>query len=297
MIQIENLNFSYQKENLLKQISTTFESGNIYGLLGENGVGKSTLLKLIAGLIFPNAGNINVGQHTPSKRMPSFLSDTYLLSEPIANSNLKGKDYISIKAPFYPNFDHQKLHKCINSFGLTLDQNLNTFSHGQQKKFFLSFSLSCNTQYLMLDEPTNGLDISSISIFKKLIAESVNEEQIVIISTHQVPDIESLVDAIVILKNGSILLNKRLDEISQAMRMSITKTRPETQDNLLYSDAKTGHFANLWKDDSAPDGQIDLELLFKALNSIDSETRLFSQNMSSNIDLDQLFTSTSFRGQ
>ena len=267
MIKIENLTFSYQNDDVLNKISTRFNAGNIYGLLGENGVGKSTLLKLIAGLIFPKSGIVSVDQQIPAQRKPNFLSDIFFLPESIVAPNMTGLNYISVKTPFYPQFDNQHFKHCIERLSIPLNQKLSSLSSGQQKKFFLSFGLSCNTRILMLDEPTNGLDIPSKGLFRQLIAESVKDQQTVIIATHQAHDIEALIDALVILKNGSIIFNKTLEETSKTLRMSVSPTKPEPQEDLIYSEAQLGGYASLWNDSGAPDGRIDLELLFKALNS------------------------------
>ena len=266
MIKTDKLTFSYRKESLLKDISVDFEPGHIYGLLGTNGSGKSTLLKLISGLLLPSEGNIEVMGNKPFKRLPSFLSNTYLVTENVSPPDMTGKTYCSLFAPFYPQFDHDHFKHCIAQFNIELGQKLIASSDGEQKKFFLAFGLASRTKVLLLDEPTNQLDIPSKSLFKKLIVESFQDDQTIIISTHQANDIESLVDSIVILKSGQITSQGTLEGLSNSMYITTTHRRPEKNNDLLYSEASIGGFTNVWRGEVASNKQIDLELLFKALN-------------------------------
>ena len=265
MINIEKLKFGYKKNELFEDVNLTLQPGNIYGLLGLNGAGKSSLLRLTSGLLFPDNGNLKVLGHNPISREPSFLSKIFVLPETVIVPNVTDKQYISIRAPFYKNFDHQHMQHCLKEFEVPLGRTLNTLSHGQQKKFLLAFGLACRPELLMLDEPTNGLDIPSKALFRRLVAESLTDDQIFIVSTHQIHDIESLIDSIVILHDGKVLFNKDTGNVSQNLRMSISNTKPENDNSLLYTEQKIGGYASLWNDNKAPDGQIDLELLFKAV--------------------------------
>ena len=265
MVELNELNFSYGKENIFTNTNLTLKPGNLYGLLGLNGAGKSTLLKLIAGLLFAKSGKLNVLGHAPEKRVPSFLSKLFLLPENIVMPSITDKTYLSMFSPFYPRFDKDQFERLLNEFGVPRDQMLNTLSHGQQKKFALSFGLACNAELLILDEPSNGLDIPSKGLFRRLVAESLSEDQIFVVSTHQVKDIESLVDSLVILHEGQVLLNRTIEEIGSQVKISVNNLRPEASPHLLYSEQTIGGFANVWIDDQAPERQMDIELLFKAV--------------------------------
>ncbi len=265
MIQIDKLNFAYKKEPLFENISLNLNPGHIYGLLGLNGAGKSTFLRLIAGLQFPNDGHLNVLNYQPVKRYPSFLSQLFVLPESVVIPAVTDRQYVDIRAPFYSSFDNEHMERCLNEFDVPRGRKLNTLSHGQQKKFLLSFGLACKSKLLMLDEPTNGLDIPSKSIFRRLVAESFTDDQTFIISTHQIHDLQSLIDSIVVLHEGNILFNQAINDVSENLRMTVTMAKPEPAANLLYSEQTIGGYANLWQDTNTPDGQINLELLFKAV--------------------------------
>lgn len=265
MIQIDNLNFSYKKEPLFQNINLGLNPGHIYGLLGLNGAGKSTFLRLIAGLQFPNGGMVNVLNSEPAKRHPSFLSQLFVLPESVVIPAVTDKEYINIRSPFYTDFDTVHMDRCLSEFEVPRGRKLNTLSHGQQKKFLLSFGLACRSKLLMLDEPTNGLDIPSKGIFRRLVAESFTEDQTFIISTHQIHDLQSLIDSIVVLHQGNVLFKQSIEDVSENLRMTVTNTKPDAEAGLLYSEQTIGGYANLWQDTDAPDGQINLELLFKAV--------------------------------
>ena len=265
MIQIDNLNFGYKKDTLFENISLNLNSGHIYGLLGLNGAGKSTFLRLIAGLQFPIDGKINVLDYEPAKRLPSFLSQLFVLPESVVVPDVTDQEYINIRAPFYTDFDAEHMQRCLSEFEVPRGRKLSTLSHGQQKKFLLSFGLACRSKLLMLDEPTNGLDIPSKSIFRRLVAESFTDDQTFIISTHQIHDLQSLIDSIVVLHEGNVLFKQSIEDVSENLRMTVSSTKPGAEAGLLYSEQTIGGYANLWQDAQAPDAQINLELLFKAV--------------------------------
>ena len=264
MIQINDLNFSYSKERLFAETSLQLQPGNIYGLLGTNGAGKSSLLRLLSGLLFPSSGKVDVMGYEPRLRQPSFLSKLFLLPETVVVPNVTEKRFISAKAPFYPKFDAEHMERCLQEFDVPRNQNLRSLSHGQQKKFLLSFGLACRAEVLLLDEPTNGLDIPSKGLFRRLVAESLNEEQVFVVSTHQVHDLESLIDAIVVLYSGKILLNETIEKIANCLRVSISQHPPESNDALIYCERTVGGYASLWREKTVG-GQVDLELLFKSV--------------------------------
>lgn len=273
MIELKQFSFGYKQgkqqgknqKGLFQDASLTLAPGNIYGLLGLNGAGKSTLLQLMAGLLFPDEGSMNVLGNDPARRSPSLLSRIFFLPETIVVPNITDKEYVSINAPFYPNFDHEHMKRCLSEFEVPSGRKLITLSHGQQKKFLLAFGLSCKTDLLILDEPTNGLDIPSKGLFRRLVVESVNDEQIFVVSTHQVRDVETLIDSILVLHEGQILLNQGVDTVTSNLRMSQCSSLPSKSDNLLYSEQTVGGFATVSRDTNADDGKLDLELLFKAV--------------------------------
>ena len=263
MIKVDNLSFGYGSDSLFRNLSLNLEPGNIYGLLGLNGAGKSSLLKLMTGLLFPRSGELSSLGYEPTRRDPGFLSQIFFLHEEMNAPNVTAQEYIHIHTPFYPNFDHQAFQRYLQEFELPAERKLIELSHGQKKKFLLSFGLACNSSLLVLDEPTNGLDIPSKGQFRRLVAEAVTEERIFIISTHQVRDVESLVDSIVILHEGTVLFNHSMADVSARIKMTQVATRPDDNaPGLLYCEPVVGGFWTVWKNETNEDSLIDLEILF-----------------------------------
>lgn len=264
MISAENITFNYKKEPLFKDLHLNLEFGNIIGLLGKNGAGKTTLLKLITGLLAPDKGKVNVNNFIPFQRYPDFLKDIYFVSEETYQPNLSLKKYIKLYAPFYSNFDKNKMQRILEEFELKDTEKLLQISFGQKKKFMIAFALSTNCKYLILDEPTNGLDIPSKSIFRKVLVNSVDENQLVIISTHQVKDIETIIDKVVILHSGKIALNNDIYEISENFEFKHFKNI-EDKKNILYYEKKIGGYKAILKNSNSSETNVDLELLFNAV--------------------------------
>jgi ABC-2 type transport system ATP-binding protein len=268
MVQITNLTFAYGRETLFQGMELVLEPGNIYGLLGVNGAGKTTLLKLVTGLLFPGSGTVTALGHSPGRREPSFLSQVFMLPEELDIPTVTDREYVRMRAPFYPAFDAARLERYIGEFDLPRNRKLSGFSYGQKKKFFLSFGLACRPSLLLLDEPTNGLDIPSKGLFRRLVAESLTREQIVVISTHQVRDVESLIDPIVILHEGRVLVSCSLAQVTSRVRISHTTTPPDsTAEGFLYSEPAVGGFSTVWKARDSAASHVDLEVLFKTVIS------------------------------
>lgn len=266
MIEITGLSFSYGRKDLFRDMNLVLEPGNIYGLLGLNGAGKSTLLKLMTGLLFPTSGTLRALQYDPAKREPGLLSKLFVLPEELNAPGITDREYVRARAPLYPDFDYDRLERYLQAFDLPRGSKLTKLSYGQKKKFLLSFGLACNASLLMLDEPTNGLDIPSKGLFRRLVAEALTDRQIFIISTHQVRDVDSLIDPIVILHEGAVLFNYTLAQVTSQLRMSHSIAQPDDNaEGLLYSEPTVGGFSAVWKDKNAADGRVDLEVLFKSV--------------------------------
>ena len=266
MIEITGLSFSYDRKDLFRDMNLVLKPGNIYGLLGLNGAGKSTLLKLMTGLLFPTRGTLRALQYDPAKREPGLLSKLFVLPEELNAPGITDREYVRARAPLYPDFDYDRLERYLQAFDLPRGSKLTKLSYGQKKKFLLSFGLACNASLLMLDEPTNGLDIPSKGLFRRLVAEALTDRQIFIISTHQVRDVDSLIDPIVILHEGAVLFNYTLAQVTSQLRISHSIARPDDNaEGLLYSEPTVGGFSAVWKDKNAADGRVDLEVLFKSV--------------------------------
>jgi len=276
MIKIQNLNFHYKANKpIYSGLSMDLHEGNIYGLLGENGVGKTTLLKLISGLLFPTQGQCLTFDFDAKKRYPEMLEKIYFLPETYTLPKIKMSEYIKLYASFYPKFDHQKLAEYVKIFGLSNTKKLSEFSHGQQKKWLLAFGFATNTEMLLMDEPTNGLDIPSKSLFRKMLAENIDDQKTIVISTHQVRDLENLIDPIIILEYNQVLLNNSVEEISQKLKFVLRENQSETT---LYAESAVGGFWCVEPNTDQVESKVNLELLFNAaINNKELFKKLFIQ--------------------
>ncbi len=267
MIKIQDMDFCYGKKTLFEDLHLSIQAGKIYGLLGLNGAGKSTLMKLLCGLLFPKQGMIQVFDCTPAQRSPAMLSKLFMLSEEIHMPAISGQNYLTTHAPFYPQFDWTAFKYYSTALELpSLNQRLHRFSYGQKKKFLLAFGLASKTELLLLDEPTNGLDIPSKSIFRRLLIEASSSKRSFIISTHQVRDINALVDSVCIVHQGKIIFNHSMEEIETQFHMKHSKAQPILESpGLLYSEATIDGYWSIWQGQSPESNLMDLEILFNTV--------------------------------
>jgi len=265
MISINQLTFHYKKQQaLFSDLSFNQENGSITGLLGKNGAGKSTLLKLMAGLLKPQTGELTINGFLPFDRLPDFLSDVFLVPEEFSFPPVTIDCYIKATAPLYPNFEYEKMDRILQEFELDRKKNINRMSHGQRKKFLIAFALATNCRLLILDEPTNGLDIPSKSLFRKILVSSVTEEQLILISTHQVKDIETIIDKIVMLDEGEIVFNEEVTTISQKWQFK-TVASLSAIEALIYHEKCPGGYRAISPIGNEDETEIDIELLFNAI--------------------------------
>ena len=265
MIEINNVSFGYTRKKLLyKKLQLTLTTGNIYGLLGKNGAGKSTLLKNIIGLLYPLEGTISVNGHEPARRAPSFLETIYLIPEEVHVPAVTIDRYIDLFAPFYPLFNREQLMAYLEKLEVATADKLSTLSFGQQKKFIIAFALACNTKVLLLDEPTNGLDIPSKKRFRQLIAAVMSEERMIFISTHQIKDLDNLIDQVIIVDEGQLLLNASISAISEKLSFKTVEQIPADRQVLYEEDALKGK-AIVVENSGKEQTKINLEHLFNAI--------------------------------
>ncbi|MDB4335027.1 ABC transporter ATP-binding protein [bacterium] len=263
MIDISNLNFGYSKTNLLfKDLSLKASEGSIIGLLGKNGAGKSTLLKLMAGLLKPQNGKLSIMDEVPYQRKPSFLQDLYFVPEEFSLPPISINCYINALAPLYPSFDRDKMISILTDFELNDKQKFNKMSYGQRKKFLIAFALSSNCKFLVLDEPTNGLDIPSKSLFRKIMAGALSDEQMVVISTHQVKDVENLIDRILLIEDGQFIFNSSILDVTD--NFAFHTVSDLSGEDYLYHEAAPGGY-RIIKAKNGVETPIDIELLFNAV--------------------------------
>ncbi len=264
MVDINNLSFGYPGHgNLYENLDISLPQGNVYGLLGRNGSGKSTLLYLIAGLLRPRKGSVLFMGDNTMKREPKTLSNMFILPEEFSLPKFNFKKYVKQLAPFYPRFSEETLKTCLAEFDMPYDMPMGELSMGNKKKAYVCFALATNVSLLLLDEPTNGLDIPSKVQFRRAISKTMNEDKSVIISTHQVRDIESLLDHVVIIDNGRLMLNTSVNNIVSRYAF---EERPmgEPTDDALYVQRSMSGNKIIVENRAGIDTPIDLEMLFTA---------------------------------
>ncbi len=264
MIDISQITYSYgrRKAPVFADFSLSLAPGHVYGLLGKNGTGKSTLLYLMCGLLRAQSGSIQFEGIDVRKRLPEVLREVFLVSEEFDLPNVSLERYVHKNAPFYPRFDERILRDCLEMFGLSADISLASLSMGQKKKVFMSFALAANTRLLLMDEPTNGLDIPSKNIFRKVVARCLTDERTLVISTHQVRDIDMLLDHVVMLEGSRLLLNRSTADICRALRFEERPIGASTADALFVQPSIQGNAVIVPNDAPDIETPLNLELLF-----------------------------------
>jgi len=266
MIELKNLKFGYSKRKLLfSDLNLEMSPGHIYGLLGKNGAGKTTLFKIISGLCFAKEGNVSTFGFNPCKREAKMLEKIYFLAEELYSPKLKIETFVNAYSPFYPKFNEKQFYELLKEMEFDQFDNLiDKCSLGQKKKVHLAFALATNTELLLMDEPTNGLDIPSKAIFRKIMSKSANDDKIIIISTHQVRDLHSLLDTVIIADNGKIILNQSIDEITKKLKFSLFQTEFLENEEIIYSEESIGGTYAILQNTDNQETKVDLELLFNA---------------------------------
>lgn len=278
MLSFSNVSFTYGRrgKEVLSGLSLDFEENGIYGILGKNGTGKSTMLYLAAGLLRPKGGNVTAEGVPTQSRRPETLREIFLVPEEFDLPEVSLRTYVQLNAPFYPTFREDILARCLKSFELGDDLNIGRLSMGQKKKVYISFALAAGTKYLLMDEPTNGLDIPSKKVFREVIAREMTEERVMIISTHQVRDVEQLIDHVVIVNEGTVLLNASTAEIETRLRFELRAVGSDLSDALFVQQTMRG-IELICPNSGNDETPIDLELLFNALQTVPAE-KLMGRN-------------------
>jgi putative ABC transporter, ATP-binding protein len=266
MIKVENLSFTYPKSKhmVLHDFSFSLEAGRVYGLLGRNGAGKSTLLYLITGLLTPKKGKIVYHDINVRSRLPMTLQDMFLVPEEFELPSISLKKYIDLNAPFYPNFSKEDMYKYLHCFEMDMDVNLGALSMGQKKKVFMSFALATNTSLLLMDEPTNGLDIPGKSQFRKFMASGMTDNKTIVISTHQIRDIDKMLDSVMIMDESRVLLNESIVHICEKLCFKESDDR-SLIDKALFAVPSLHGNSLLLLNEHNEDSDINIELLFNAI--------------------------------
>lgn len=265
MIHVQGLEFGYTRSRkVFRGLGLELGQGSIIGLLGRNGEGKTTLLKLLTGQLLRQSGQLEVLGHDPKRRQVSFLQQVYLLPEEVAVPSISIAKFFEVNGAFYPSYDAALGRELLQIFSLSPEMNLKKISQGQKKKALIAFALALRVPLLLMDEPTNGLDIPSKSEFRRVLAQYTSEEQTIIISTHQVRDLEQIIDSVLVLEQGAIICQATVSEI--ASRLRFAPVQPGETSQPLYTEQSPlgllGVFAR-GADEEAED--FSMELFFNAL--------------------------------
>lgn len=261
MIQTKDLSYGYFKHRMvLNHVTLELPAGHVYGLFGKNGVGKSTLLKLLCGALRGN-GLCQVCGNDASSRSVELLQNICFVPEAWAVSPMTIHQLAAVTRPFYPSFSEEIFLRALQELEVPVEMRINNMSLGQQKKALISLSMACNTPVLLFDEPTNGMDIPSKAAMRRLIASIASPDRLVIISTHQVDDLENLIDAAIIMSNEGILLNATLEEIGKKLAFG---PREEGCEPLYAEQTLRGEWC-VYPNESGEEGPVDMKLLFSAV--------------------------------
>jgi len=266
VIEIKNMSFGYKRQKLFDNLQLSLEPGNIYGLLGKNGAGKTTLLKIISGLRLPQQGKLSVLGYNPSLRPARMLEDICFISEDLYVPAIVPALYEKLYAPLYPRFNRETFSEYLKEFELDTSKRLSENSHGQKKKFLLAFGMASGCRVLLMDEPTNGLDIPSKSQFRRLLARAGATDQIILISTHQVRDMENLIDPIIILDGGRIIFQQPMEKAAARLMTRIEREEP-VDGSALYAEKTLGGWVVVREKTGSEETNVDLETLFNAVTT------------------------------
>lgn len=263
MIEVKNLTFSYSRKKpaVLSDFSINIDKGKVSGLLGKNGAGKSTLLYLISGLLTPKSGEVLFNGTNTRRRLPKTLQEIFIIPEEFDLPSIPLLEFVKTNAPLYPRFSIDDMTRYLQLFDMTLDLNLGSLSMGQKKKAYMSFALATNTSLILMDEPSNGLDIPGKSQFRKFIAAGMSEERNIIISTHQVRDIDQLLDHIIIINDNEVLLNHDINEISKNLYFTNVDSNQAIPE-VLYSHSTIYGTSAILPNTNKLESDINLETLF-----------------------------------
>lgn len=219
LIECKNLCKNFDNKKILKDVNLKISSGKIIGLLGKNGQGKTTLIKLINDLLVPTSGEVLIKGEKPgieSKKIISYLPErTYL------DKDMTIKEVIRYFSEFYDNFNVDKAHKLLNDLDLDIGQKLSKMSKGMQEKLQLILVMSRDALIYILDEPLGGVDPATRDYILDTILSNFNEGASIIISTHLISDIERILDDVIFINNGEVILTSSADELRTKEKASI----------------------------------------------------------------------------
>lgn len=218
-LEIKQLDKNFRDKKVLSNINLSIEQGKIYGLLGPNDSGKTTLLKIISGLIKPSQGELKINSLEPSAETKRLIS--FMPTENYFPKWMKIKDAIDFYQEFYTDFNIEKCKCLLSQESFKIDQKIKTLSTGSHGKLKVILTLSRTAALFVLDEPFNGIDPIAKTSINEIIKKTLNEENTIIISSHLIFDIESLLDHVIILDQGEIVIDYDLELLKKEKKLSL----------------------------------------------------------------------------
>jgi len=219
LLECKNLCKSYDDKQVLKDINLKIPRGKIIGLLGKNGTGKTTLIKLINNLLTPTSGEILINGKNPGTESKEIIS--YLPERTYLDREMTVKDAIKYFEEFYKNFDSQKAIKLLKDLDLDINTKISKMSKGMQEKLQLILVMSRNAELYILDEPLGGVDPATRDYISDTILTNFCDGASVIISTHLIADIERILDEVIFIDKGEIIVTSSADELRDKEKASI----------------------------------------------------------------------------
>ena len=220
-IEISNLTKNFGDLTALDDVTVSLEQGQIVGLLGPNGSGKTTLIKILNGLLQPESGSVTINGNAPgveTKKVVAYLPDRNALPDYMTASQL-----MDIYEDFFEDFDRLKAEAMVDDLGINRKQTMKKMSKGTKEKLQLCLVMARQAEVYLLDEPIGGVDPATRDYILRTIISNYNEDAVVLISTHLIADVETVLDDVVFLKEGRIVLHKAADEIREEKGESVDK--------------------------------------------------------------------------
>lgn len=219
ILKINELNKKFYTKEVLTDINLALEAGRIYGLLGPNGSGKTTLMRIVANIIKNTTGKVRVNNLSLGKETKKIVA--FMPTSNFFPSWMKIKDTVDYFCDFYEDFNKEMCYEILQRESLDLSLKIKDLSTGMTEKLKIALTISRNAKLILLDEPFNGIDIIAKESIKKMIVQASNRENAILISSHLIDDMESLLDDVILLKEGRIVLNSPAEVLRDERGLSI----------------------------------------------------------------------------
>ncbi len=264
MITCEDIHFQYRNKVLFKGLDWSLKPGRIYGLLGKNGAGKTTLLHCICGLLKISRGSIRVLNLDPSEQTREFKTHIFLVPESFYLPAISMDRLLYFYQRLYPRFEIDVFNQLLNEFALGRFGDWKQLSFGQKKKLLIALAIASQAEVILFDEPTNGLDIPAKHQFNKSLARFIDDHRIIIVSTHHVRDVESMLDHVSILEQGAIMVDEPVSKLAERYAFGISFDKPA---QCFYAEPSIHGYQYVREQDGDLEGQVDIELFYKAFHA------------------------------